>query len=162
MFHIKIRYSRAQQGLQKVVGIVYGDWESSYAELPKYLYVVQNNNPELYIMLFTSVMFLMVLFGLLDRQLIVSHIIVMYFLTTTLICVESTQVRYGTCSYWCRRRSRSFSISIFYCAGRVLTDMELVCSLYVELYFFLTSWCIIFISDRMKEILRVLNEAWHI
>lgn len=44
MFYIKVSYSRACQGLQRMVGIIYGDWESSYVELLKYLKAVQSSN----------------------------------------------------------------------------------------------------------------------
>ena len=45
MFHVKVTYAKAWQGLTKALGIIYGDWDSSYAELPKYLKEVQNSNP---------------------------------------------------------------------------------------------------------------------
>lgn len=41
MFHIKGTYLKAWQWLTKAFGMKYGDWNTSYAELPKYLKVVK-------------------------------------------------------------------------------------------------------------------------
>ena len=45
MFHINVSYYRAWDGLQKALALIYGDWEVSYSELPKYLRAVQLTNP---------------------------------------------------------------------------------------------------------------------
>ena len=43
--HVRITYRRAWGGKQRALAAILGDWDESYAILPRFLYAVQEKNP---------------------------------------------------------------------------------------------------------------------